>query len=148
MTVSPTLDFLEGLAGTLVTASIGVYQPDGPVYTAAQTAIYLNDMPDGPDRAIVLTAYNPGGDDILLAMGEQSVQVRTRASNDPRDEMRLRDQIYAAFQGLRGQTYGSVHVVVLSRVSTIPLGRDPNGRWEASTNWIAAIDLPATQYRN
>lgn len=145
---TPTLDVLTGLAGALVTGGVGVYRSDASEYQPGEIGIYLNNMPDQPDQAIVLTPYFAGSGDILLTIDRIAIQVRTRGSVDPRTEFALRDGVYAAFQGLRNLVYGSVHLIVLELVSSVPLGRDTAGRWEYSSNYYADIDMPVTALRS
>lgn len=145
---TPTLDFLEGIAAVLVTAGAGVYNADGSGYTAGQTGIALNDMPDDPDRMIVLTAYSAGADDLLLTESRLAVQVRTRGTPDPRVEMAIRDDCYAALQGLRQIQLGSVWLIALTNISSILLGRDSQSRWENAQNFYADVNLPTTNLRS
>lgn len=146
--MSATLDFLEGCAGLLVAASVGVYRPDGPAYIAAEVAITLTNMPDDPDQVITLTAYLPGGDDPNLPMGRMVLQARTRGTTDPRTEFAIRDAVYAVFQGTKHVQFGSVHLIQMVNLSSVPMGRDLSGRQEFANNFMADIDMAPTTNRS
>jgi hypothetical protein len=77
-----TTDLIDGAALLLVQAALGVYRTDGTPYTAADTAVVVASMPDGPDRAICLTPYDVEDNDLSDAV--TGLQIRMRTGTDPR----------------------------------------------------------------
>lgn len=147
--MSATADLMVGLAGRIAAAGIATYRADGSPYTPSETGIYFNDMPPDPDRVVVLTAYSASSDQPEITLGERRIQVRTRGfSNDVFDADVLSDAIFDVLHGLANQTYGSVHVVQVLRISAMTLGMDdPQRRWMRSDNYSVDLDYATTALR-
>ncbi|MGW0134826.1 minor capsid protein [Streptomyces sp. NPDC003299] len=135
-------DLVDGLARTLATAGVATYRPSG-AYTAGETAITDTVMPDSPDRAVVLTAYD-SGDDAALTDCTITVQVRTRASLDPRDVADLDDAAFSALHGLRDRQFGTARVVLMTRDNSGAMGRDAKGRHERTSNYTVRAQRPVS----
>ncbi|MFD3572804.1 minor capsid protein [Streptomyces sp. NPDC058644] len=127
------VDVVDGLARLLDARGIGTYRPDG-VYTAGETAITDTVMPDGPDRAIVLTAY-PVDESAALTDTVLAVQVRTRAGPDPREVNTLDDDVFAVLHASGRHTFGAARITLIYRFSSGSLGADANGRQERTSNY-------------
>lgn len=136
--MSETADLLDGLARVIHAAGIAQYRPDGP-FQAGDVPVTFKSMPANPDRAVTLSSYG-ASDHPTIPLGERRVQVRVRGlAGDALDADALADAIFGAFHGLTHQQYGSVHVIQMLRVSTIPLGSDDLQRDERSDNY--ALDV-------
>lgn len=137
-------NLLSGIADLLVTAGLGTYNTTG-AYTATQTGIVFDAVPQSPDNVITLSDY-PVKDDPTLSDSVIAVQVRTRcAGQDPRPVKDLDGAIFDALHGLEGVDLASgVHLVSLYRRSGVSLGQDGNLRWMRSSNYYATVWRPST----
>ncbi|AVH58381.1 MULTISPECIES: minor capsid protein [Streptomyces] len=131
---------VDGLARLLDTAGVATYRPDG-IYAPTDTAITDTVMPDSPDRAVVLTAYDTA-DDPALTDCTVFVQVRTRAGTDPRAVADLDEAAFGVLHGLRNQQFGTAHVQLIKRENTAPMGADANGRHERTSNYTLRAQRP------
>jgi len=138
--VSFLRDLVDGLARTLADAGVATYRPAG-VYTAAETAITDTVMPDSPDRAVVLTAYDTT-DDPALTDCTVAVQVRTRAGVDPREVADLDDAVFGVLHGLRDRQFGTAAVRFIRRDNSASMGRDAVGRFERTSNYSVRAQRP------
>lgn len=136
------VDLVDGIARTLDTAGVATYRPDG-IYTAAETAITDTVMPDSPDRAVVLTAYDTA-DDPALTDCTVFLQVRTRAGPDPREVAALDEAAFAVLHGLTRHLFGTARIGLIKRDNTAPLGRDTLGRFERTSNYTIRAQRPPT----
>lgn len=146
----PTVDLLEGIAGLIVAAGLGVYRPVGAdePYAETEVGITLNDMPPEPDWIICLSDYQVAADPYPTSFGTIGVQIRTRAAGpDPRNEKRLRGALFQLLHGTTDRWFGSCHLVQLLYKTTVPLNEDDSNRWEYSTNYYADVDFPPTPNR-
>lgn len=135
-------DLVDGLARTLADAGVATYRPSG-AYTAGETAITDTVLPDKPDRAVVLTAYD-SGDDPALTDCTIAVQVRTRASLDPREVADLDDAVFGALHGLRDRRFGTARVRFIKRDNSGAMGRDAQGRHERASNYTVRAQRPVS----
>lgn len=135
-------DIVDGIARLLAAQSVGTYRPTG-IYTSSETAITDTAMPDSPDRAIVLTAYDTA-DAADLTDCTVFLQVRTRASTDPRQVADLDEAVFGVLHGLRDQQFGTAAVRLIKRENTAPLGADATGRHERTSNYTLRAQRPAT----
>ncbi|CAM5608716.1 hypothetical protein GCM10010329_17350 [Streptomyces spiroverticillatus] len=133
--MSYTVDLLDGLARLLHSAGVGIYRPDG-TYAAGETAITIAALPPFPDRVICLAAY-PVTDSPVLTDTTTGIQVRTRASSDPRDVDALDDEVLDVLHASGPHVFGAVPVPLIFRVSAAPIGADTSGRWERTANFHA-----------
>ncbi|MFH9430236.1 minor capsid protein [Streptomyces sp. NPDC017615] len=133
-------DLVDGLARQLAAAGVAAYRPTG-VYQASETAITDTVMPDSPDRAVVITAYDTS-DDPALTDCTVAVQVRTRAGADPRLVADLDEDVFAVLHGLRDRQYGTARLGFLKRENSAPMGRDGSGRFERTSNYTARAQRP------
>jgi len=137
-------NLLTGIAQLLATAGLGVWRDTG-VYTAAETGIVFDTVPQSPDRVITLTDYVVS-DDPTLSDSVIGVQVRTRwGGQDPRPVKDLDGSIFDVLHGLEGvDLVGGVHIVSMFRRSGTSMGSDTNNRWMRSSNYYATVHRPST----
>jgi hypothetical protein len=141
-----TRDLLNGIAGMIVTAGIGVLNTNG-VYASTDTGIIMLVMPGSPDRVIVLNAVSQG-DNITIPLGQVMVQVRVRGlPNNPLDALDLSDSIFAVLHGATNLTFGSVHVIQMNRKVNVPMGQDDVKRSEIADQYYLDVDAPPTALR-
>jgi hypothetical protein len=134
---------LTGVAELLAAANLGTWRDTG-IYTAAETGIIFDTVPQSPDQVITLTDYAVS-DDPTLSDSVIGVQVRTRwGGQDPRPVKDLDGSIFNALHGLESVTLtGGVHVVSMVRRSGVSLGIDANNRWMRSSNYYATVWRPS-----
>ncbi|QJT04352.1 hypothetical protein G9272_32055 [Streptomyces asoensis] len=136
-----TSSLLDGIAGLLVGAGVGIFDPDG-VIQDPDTGIFRGVMPDGPERAIALTAYPVEDTDLTDAI--TGVQFRIRAGRDPDAIDDLADAVFDALHNRRHYSCGSVTVVLSWRQSQAWIGQDARGRMELTSNFYFRTDRPGT----
>lgn len=140
-----TNDLLVGLAGLLNTAGVAVYKPTG--YLAGDTAIFLKNLGDSPDRAVAITAYATV-DEVKVNQTTVRVQFWCRGiPNNTLDVDDLGDAIFALVQGMENVDFGTAHVIQAYRVSSGQLGIDTNNRSERSDNYQFDLNVPVTAGR-
>lgn len=139
---SYTSDLVNSVGLLLAAASLGVYRPAGPAYTAAETGIVITSMPDAPDRAICLTPY--AVDDDVTADAVTGLQIRMRAGADPLDVLALSDAVFDLLHNRRGYWLGQVCVAVSWRQSEALLGQDVHGRPERTSNFYFRTTRPSS----
>ena len=137
-------DLLTGLATYLQSNSIGTYSTS-TVYTGAQTAIILGNIPQTPDRIVTLTAY-PVEDAPAMSDSVIAVQVRTRwGGQDKRPVDDLDDLIFNLLHGATRITLSTgVVIVQCVRNSAATLGQDGNNRWSNVSNYYLTVHRPST----
>lgn len=146
--MSDTRDVVDGLARMLVTATVATYRSDGSPYLASETGVLFKDLTSTPDRVVVLNAYGTADDNPQWTLGRRLVQARFRGTADPLDVDALADAAFNVWHGATNLTFGSVHVVQILRVSSIPLGRDEQDlRWQRADNYALDLDYPTTANR-
>ncbi|WP_405948879.1 minor capsid protein [Streptomyces prunicolor] len=133
-------DVVDGLAKLLDAADIATYRPDG-MYGADETAITDTVMPDSPDRAVVLTAYDTANSQNLTDTTVY-VQARTRAGPDPREVAALDDALFDVLHNSGPFLFGTARVVLITRQSAAPLGADTLGRFERTSNYALRAHRP------
>ncbi|MFF7452097.1 MULTISPECIES: minor capsid protein [unclassified Streptomyces] len=134
-----TSSLLEGLAGLMESAGLGVYRPDG-VYGDDEVGIYLHRLPEGPDKAFALTPYpvqDTGQTDVI-----DGVQIRMRAGPDPREVSDMADAVRDLLHGREDVVLGTVRLSLIWRQSQAPMGQDEHGREEISSNYYARSNRP------
>lgn len=147
----PSLEslFLKGIALRLHAASLGTYRPTGK-YTAGETGIVFDAVPQDPDNLITLSAYQVT-DDPAASESVLGLQVRTRAGGQHPDP--ARDLAAAIFNNLHGLTdmrlpapddLDGVWVVQILRRSQVTGGQDANQRWSNIQNFYATVHYPST----
>ncbi|MEU9141709.1 minor capsid protein [Streptomyces sp. NPDC048404] len=134
------VDLVDGLARLLDEQDVATYRPTG-IYTSGETAITDTVMPDSPDRAIVLTAYD-SADDPALTDCTVFLQVRTRAGPDPRTVAALDEDVFTVLHGLTDQRFGTAAVRLIRRENTAPMGADAVGRHERTSNYTIRAQRP------
>lgn len=127
-----TSSLLDGIAGLLQEAGIGVFQPDQVIENPA-TGLFRGVIPDQPERALGLTAYPVTDDDTANAI--TGVQIRMRAGRDPDAIDDLADAVFDALHNRRHYTCGGVQVVLSWRQSQAWIGQDAQGRMELTANY-------------
>lgn len=136
----PTASLLSGLGEQLGAAGVGSWITSG-TYGDDETAIVLGRTPPAPDRVIALASY-PVEDDPQIPVSVLGVQVRCRATADPRAADDLADQVFDLWHGAMNLLIGGVRVVQILRRSSTPLGQDQSGRWERSDNYYMTVQRP------
>lgn len=127
-----TSSLLDGIAGLLADAGVGVFRPDG-VVANPETGIFRGVMPDQPDRALGLTAYPVEDTDLTDAI--TGVQIRIRAGRDPDAIDDLADAVFDVLHNRRHYHLGSVRVVLSWRQSQAWIGQDALKRMELTSNF-------------
>ena len=140
---------LEGLAEHLAAAGVGVWATDRD-YTPDEVGIALVDLPDAPDRVIVLDTYDL--DRAAFDLGEEPVDVvginvRTRTGPAIRGSRALDDAVYEHLDGAEHLDCRGVHVLTIARQSAASLGRDAAGRRERTANYYALAQRQTTARR-
>ena len=134
------VEIVDGLARLLDAAEVATYRPDG-VYETGETAITDTVMPDSPDRAVVLTAYDTANSQNLTDT-TVFVQARTRAGPDPREVATLDDALFEVLHNSGPFLFGTARVVLITRQSAAPLGADTLGRFERTSNYTVRAHRP------
>ncbi|MEU8886742.1 minor capsid protein [Streptomyces sp. NPDC048442] len=129
-----TADLLDGIAGLISGAGLAVYRPTG-IYTPAETGIVFSVMPDTPDRIVCLSTYPVEDPDLSDAI--TGIQIRLRASRDPRDVNDLADDLLDLLHNRQAEQMGSAWVALLWRQSQALMGQDEHGRMELAANYYA-----------
>lgn len=146
--MSSTTDLLNGIAQMLADAGVVTRRTDGSDFTDGETALSFKNLPATPDRVVVLSPFGAHSDQPQITLGTQPIQVRCRGTSDPWDVEDLADAAFDVLHGAANLTFGSVHVVQILRVNSIPLGMDEQDqRWQRSDNYDIDVDLPTTANR-
>lgn len=135
-----TRSLLEGLAGLMESAGLGVYRPDG-VYEDGEVGIFLHRLPEAPDKAYALTPYpvqDTGLTDVI-----DGVQIRMRAGPDPREVSDMADAVRDLLHGRGDVVLGGVRVSLIWRQSQAPMGQDEHGREQIASNYYARSARPS-----
>ncbi|MEU6535508.1 minor capsid protein [Streptomyces sp. NPDC047000] len=127
-----TGSLLDGIAGLLQEAGIGIFRPDD-VIADPDAGIFRGVMPDSPNRALGLTAYPVTDDDTENAV--TGVQIRMRAGRDPDAIDDMADAVWGALHGRRHYDCGGIHVALSWRQSQDWIGQDAHGRMELAANF-------------
>jgi hypothetical protein len=137
--VSYTSSLLGGIAGLLVEAGVGVYQPDA-VIADPETGIFRGVMPATPERALGINDYpveDGGGTDVITG-----VQIRMRAGRDPDAIADLADAVFSVLHMREHYSAGGVHVALSWRQSQAWIGQDAHGRMELTSNYYFRTSRP------
>lgn len=133
--MSFTVDLLTGMAAHL--GAGGIADP-----------VFFKALPTTPDRCIAITAY-AATDDPSIPLTAIRVQFWFRGMvNDSLDVDHLGDAVFTIIQGMKDTQFGSAHVALARRVSSIQLGSDANKRTERSDNYTFDVDVPPTALRD
>lgn len=137
---------LDGLAQLLENAAVAAYDPTGTAYDGTVPALFIHVVPPTPTTVVVLSLY-PGpevnGEDSRNPWTEPRLQVRTRAGADPRDALRLDQDVRDVLHGLGPQVLPSgtfLQDCYSLQSAPMPLGQDATGRWEFSRNYQLTIN--------
>lgn len=127
-----TSNLLDGIAGLLAEAGVGVWRPDD-VIEDPDTGIFRGVMPDKPDRALGLTAYPVEDTDLTDAI--TGVQIRMRTGRDPDAIDDLADSVWGVLHNRRQYRVGDIYVALSWRQSQAWIGQDTQGRMELTANF-------------
>lgn len=127
-----TSSLLDGIAGLLAEAGVGVFRPDG-VIEDPDTGIFRGVMPDSPEQAIGLTAYPVEDNEHAEAI--TGVQMRMRAGRNPDALDDLADAVWDVLHNRQHYTAGGIHVALSWRQSQAWIGQDTQGRMELTSNF-------------
>lgn len=129
-----TVELLEALAQHLTDLGLARYAPNGIYVGEGLPAIFFGQLPDKPDTAILLNAYN---DDRSRDQGNPDyyVQLKFRAAGrDPRTVERLGDSVFRALDDLHnerhnGHTWGDVRILLCHRHIRGPIALEATNRY-------------------
>jgi hypothetical protein len=127
-----TSTLLDGIAGLLDGAGIGLFRPDEVIADPA-TGIFRGVMPDSPERAIGITAYPVADDDTTNTI--TGVQIRMRAGRDPDAIDDLADLVFDELHNRRQYRIGGIYVALSWRQSQAWIGQDAQKRMELTSNF-------------
>ncbi|MCX4575606.1 minor capsid protein [Streptomyces sp. NBC_01571] len=127
-----TSSLLDGIAGLLAEAGVGVFTPDAVVQDP-DTGIFRGVMPDSPERALGITAYPVTDDDTTNAI--TAVQIRMRAGRDPDAIDNLADVVFDELHNRRQYRIGGIFVALSWRQSQAWIGQDAQKRMELTSNY-------------
>lgn len=134
-----TSSLLVGIAEHLQAQGACAWNPTG-IYPPGSTACVLGVSPPEPDRLVVINDYpvaQPGAGDLITG-----IQVITRGTTDPRTEADIRDDVFAALNGLSEVELNGVWVQLAWRQSGAYLGIDEHGRHRSSANFYVRTAHP------
>ena len=134
-----TSSIVTGLAELLDSAGLGVYRPDG-VYVDSETGIFLHRLPESPDRAYAITPYPV--EDTGLTDVTDGLQIRMRAGPDPNEVIDMADAVRDLLHMRENTLVGGVRLSLIWRQSQAPMGQDPHGREELTSNYYARSNRP------
>lgn len=127
-----TSSLLDGIAGLLQEAGVGVFRPDEVIEDPA-TGLFRGVMPDTPDRAIGITAYPVEDTDLTDAI--TGVQFRMRAGRAPDAIDDMADEVFNALHNRRQYRVAEIYVALSWRQSQAWIGQDARGRMELTANY-------------
>lgn len=131
-------DLLEGLALHLQDRGLVTYRP-----ADAGGDCFLDHMPQAPDEAVVLTAYDDAREpDSRLGYDEPRIQVRVRGTSNPLISRERCADIFAELHGLGPVTLPDGTRLILSvalQGGPAGIGTDENGRHEHTVNFRMEI---------
>ena len=135
---------LWGLAEHLDAAGVGTWATDRG-YRPDEVGIALLDLPNDPERVIVLDTYDLDRD--AFDLGETHVDggginARTRSGPAGLAASPLDGAVYELPDGAEHRERRGVHVLTIHRQSSTSLGRDDSGRRERSSNYYALAQRP------
>lgn len=135
---------MVGVAQFLAAGGPFTWQASGAYADNAVLPIFLRNMPDTPDRCVVLGSYvvqeNAGDDSILMG-----VQVRCRgARKAPTDHDAIADLVRGRLHGQQWPALGVLTTNLIWRQSHGQLGTDTNTRSECSSNYYGWFAQPSS----
>lgn len=145
------MSILDGIARYLAGVGVGQYDPTGAVM-GDDWSIWLDQLPQAPDRAISLAIYapaTPGVVDTLNPWAEVRMQARARGAADPRESRAKLAAVYGELHGLGTvELPGGVWLQLAAAIQPEPyaLGPDQSGRHEHVINFDISYDQP-TRHR-
>jgi hypothetical protein len=130
----------DEMAGHLNAYGIGVYDADSAITTTVDDfAIYVDFMPDNPDRAICIRQTGGGKRDMrLVGYDYPTAEVLVRGDGDPRTAEAAAIAVYDSLHGITAATFnGGTTYIHKCQATNGPnsLGPDKNGRAHFSINF-------------
>ena len=135
---------LHAVARYLVTQGLGMYDPAGGVQSG-DWSVFLEAMPDAPDRAIALYQYPGEPPDPLLPFDEIRIQVSVRGGEDPTVSRDRAQAIYGQMHGLGPLALPTglwLQLCLAVQSGAVALGTDGNGRHTHVVNLNLSITNP------
>lgn len=126
-------DYLTAIAVYLGESPSLSWKPDGD-YFAAETGIFLKDVPIAPDRIVVIAAYLDDWDR-PLPLREINFQARCRGSQDPLNCDDIAEDVRGLLHWQHKVTWNGVKIDRVKHLSTAILGPDAKSRWERTDNY-------------
>lgn len=134
-----TSSIVTGLAELLAAEGLGVFRTDG-VYVDGETGIFLHRLPESPDKAYAITPYPV--EDTGLTDVTDGIQIRMRAGPDPAEVLDMADAVRDLLHMRENTLLGAVRISLIWRQSQAPMGQDPHGREELTSNYYARSNRP------
>lgn len=138
-------DLATGLAAHLDAGGVGTYEPSGAYDPAmADPAITFQSLPDLPGgKAIALSFFFPnGGTGGVTAVA----QLHFRGDEDPLSPDEIADAAWTLLDNAEHLTLGGIHVALMYRQTSAPLGLDDSGRWTRADTYHLIADRPSTNW--
>lgn len=129
---------LQGIADLLQTAGVGTQGG------ATGIVIVDGELNAAPDQGIAINV-SPGWASAAHTDADYRVQLRLRGTKDPRTLRRIAQGCFDTLHGISAVPIGRALIAHMWRTSGASLGRDANGRWERSDNYLAQVTWPATE---
>jgi hypothetical protein len=138
-----TTDILVGLAERIDTAGIGTYEATAAYDPAATVpVITLQGLPDLPNKAIALAYFSNGGTGGVTA----AVEITVRGDADPTSPDQIADAVWTLLDNAADFLLGGVHVALMYRQTSAPLGLDAAGRWSRGETYFLIADRPSVNW--
>lgn len=144
--MSADIDIQTGVAALIASWGIGVYTPSG-IYAAGDTGIYMEAVPESPNRILTLT-FVAQGDDPSLPYGNGMLQIRARGIvGDPMDSRTLLGSIFDRLHASTNLQFGTTNVTQILRRVSVPLGQDDSKRWSRADQYYCDYTVAPTTNR-
>lgn len=138
-----TRDLLTGLAQMLQDSGIATYRPTG-VYNAGETGVTFKASPQNIDRCVMLICI-PIKDGVAIPLSRWMVQAYIRGlPNQTLDCDDLGDAVWDLWQGAKGVTTGTIHIIQMDRYSSADNGQDDSKRWTRIDRYLLDLDTAPT----
>lgn len=137
-------EFVEGAAGLLDAAGVGVYDTTR-TWTDADTAVavVIGELPQTPTKCVALEFYTVR-DDPKLTDSTVALQIRCRGDESRTSVLALDAAVFGALHGLHDTSVNGVPVTLMWRQNLMPMSTDENQRCRSTANYYAYIAQPST----
>jgi hypothetical protein len=136
-----TTEVLRSLAAHLADSGLARWNSDSTPYGAGTLpAIFFEHLPDKPDNALAIAAYN---DDRTRDRDNPDIYIQIRgraAGTNPLAVHDLMDRVYAALDDSSHALWGTTRVLICLRHIRGPLITDANNRWTRPDSYTITIN--------